>query len=518
MQPDQTNHGIESRVNFFDLDQANYDAFPAIARAVEKAAPAALDRFYRKVQETPEAAAFFSSTAMMNHAKAKQLDHWRGMFARRLDGDYFAKAEKIGHIHARIGLEPTWYIGGYALVLEQMIGSLLTGSPLSRLGGRQMSRVIGTLVKCAMIDMDIALSAYFRAADADRMAVIGQVGEAMDRLAQGDFSVELTGLPESFAKLVEDFNSMRERMRDTLLQVSETADGINTGATEISQAASDLSRRTEQQAASLEETAAAMDRITASVRETAQGAGHVYTSVGEAQTDATEGGRVVREAIEAMDGIERSAQEIAQIIGVIDGIAFQTNLLALNAGVEAARAGDAGKGFAVVANEVRALAQRSADAAKDIKGLIDSSSKQVESGVHLVGQTGQALERIVTKVAEIAALASEISASAETQAANMLQVNNAVADMDKMTQQNAAMVEQTTAAAHSLESEAEELTKLVHRFRLGQEKRQRQPARPVASPVAGTEAQGSRARPRRRVVGNLAVAADPAAQGDWSDF
>jgi methyl-accepting chemotaxis protein len=300
-------------------------------------------------------------------------------------------------------------------------------------------------------------------------------------------------------------------MRETLAQVAETADSINTGAAEISSASEDLSRRTEQQAASLEETAAAMGQITMAVKETAQGAAHVSASVAEAKDDAGEGGRVVREAIGAMGDIEKSAQEIAQIIGVIDGIAFQTNLLALNAGVEAARAGDAGKGFAVVANEVRALAQRSADAAKDIKGLIGASSRQVETGVQLVNETGQALDRIVGKVTEIAALAQQISASADTQAISLQEVNGAVADMDKMTQQNAAMVEQSTAAARSLAAEADELIAVVQRFQLGDEMAPQSP-RPAAR---------ARKRPaaamRPRSTGNLALAIDMA-DDDWSEF
>ncbi|WP_380871814.1 methyl-accepting chemotaxis protein [Sphingomonas sp. DBB INV C78] len=503
-------NGIAIRLSYFNLDEANYAAFPAIATAVEKAAPAALERFYRKVQATPQAARYFSSAAMMEHAKSKQLDHWRALFARKPDERYFAKAEAIGNIHARIGLDPTWYIGGYALVLEEMIGKLLTDSLRARLAGKQLSRVIGTLVKCALLDMDIALSAYFHAEEAERMAVIAKVGEATDQLARGDFTGELKGLPDSYAKLVEDFNSMRVKMSETLTQVSQTSDTINTGASEISRASEDLARRTEQQAASLEETAAAMDRMTSAVRETAQGAVHVRNSVGEAQGDATEGGRIVREAISAMDGIEKSSQEIAQIIGVIDGIAFQTNLLALNAGVEAARAGDAGKGFAVVANEVRALAQRSADAAKDIKGLIATSSKQVGTGVDLVGQTGQALDRILAKIAEIADLAGKISTSAETQASGMQQVNIAVTDMDKMTQQNAAMVEQTTAAARSLESEADELMALVQRFRLSGGG---SPARNAPSPR-----KAARRHSTPRVAGNLALAMDPAQENDWAEF
>jgi len=508
MQREQ-NNGIADRLEFFGLDAENYAAFPAIARAIDKHAPSALAHFYDKVRATPEAAAFFPSQQVMDHARSKQLDHWRGLFARQPDAGYFAKAEQIGNVHARIGLAPTWYIGGYALVIEEMIGSLLTSSLRARLGGRQIANVIGTMVKCALMDMDIALSAYFRAEEAERMTVIDRVGDAMDRLAQGDFTVALDGLPESFAKLVEDFNSMRERMRDTLTQVSETADSINTGAAEISSASEDLSRRTEQQAASLEETAAAMDQITLAVRETAQGAARVSSSVAEAQGDATAGGRVVRDAIGAMGDIEKSAQEIAQIIGVIDGIAFQTNLLALNAGVEAARAGDAGKGFAVVANEVRALAQRSADAARDIKELITASTKQVETGVELVNETGDALNRIVGKVGEIAALASQISASAEAQAASMQQVNSAVADMDKMTQQNAAMVEESTAAARSLASEADELITLVQRFQLG--------GAPSSRAGRGTRTRATHsARPRS--AGNLALAFDPAAQDDWTEF
>src|SRR3546814_791917 len=189
------------------------------------------------------------------------------------------------------------------------------------------------------------------------------------------------------------------------------------------------------------------------------------TVVNEAHREAADGGQTVARAVAAMDQIEKSAQEIAQIINVIDGIAFQTNLLALNAGVEAARAGDAGKGFAVVANEVRALAQRSADAARDIKQLITTSSEQVESGVHLVGQTGQMLDRIVAKVDEVRGLITEISASTEAQASNLQQVNGAIGDMDSRTQQNAAMVEQSTAAARSLASEASQLLKLVSRFK-----------------------------------------------------
>jgi methyl-accepting chemotaxis protein len=240
---------------------------------------------------------------------------------------------------------------------------------------------------------------------------------------------------------------------------------VGGGAQEIASASSDLSRRTEQQAASLEETAAALDEITATVRRSAEGAKRAFSAASEARADAHRSGEVVGEAVSAMDAIESSSRQITQIIGVIDEIAFQTNLLALNAGVEAARAGDAGRGFAVVAQEVRALAQRSAEAAKEIKTLIATSSAQVGRGVKLVAQTGEALAEIANKVAQIDGLISEIASSSQEQAVGLAQVNIAVNQMDQVTQQNAGMVEEATAAAANLSSESRELTRLVGQFR-----------------------------------------------------
>jgi len=341
----------------------------------------------------------------------------------------------------------------------------------------------------------------------EAQSVILTLGAGLQRLATGAVGHPIESpFPDRYETLRVDFNRADEQLHELLSRVSMVSGGIKTGSSEISQASDDLSRRTEQQASSLEQTAAAMDRITGTVKETALGAANVVRAVDEAHRDADDGGRIVRNAISAMDGIEKSSAEIAQIISVIDGIAFQTNLLALNAGVEAARAGDAGKGFAVVANEVRALAQRSADAAKDIKELITSSSKQVETGVQLVGQTGQALERIVNKVAEISRLAATISTAAETQASGLQQVNLVVGDMDKMTQQNAAMVEQCNAAARSLEAEADRLAQMLHRFG---------DTPPVATPIRTPAA---RRRPIPTVHGNLALAASPASDEDWTEF
>ncbi|RAK51453.1 methyl-accepting chemotaxis protein [Phenylobacterium deserti] len=298
--------------------------------------------------------------------------------------------------------------------------------------------------------------------------VVDSIATGLEKLSSGELTFRLNeAFAPEYEKLRADFNGAMTTLQDTMKVISGATLGIRSGADEITQASDDLSKRTEQQAASLEETAAALDEITATVRKTSEGATHARAVVSTAKQDAEHSGRVVRDAMAAMSGIEQSSSQIGNIIGVIDEIAFQTNLLALNAGVEAARAGDAGKGFAVVASEVRALAQRSADAAKEIKTLISASSAQVEQGVALVGQTGEALTRIVAQVTDINSVVSEIAASAQEQATGLQQVNTAVNQMDQVTQQNAAMVEESTAAAHSLAKETQELSRLMGRFEVG---------------------------------------------------
>ncbi len=313
------------------------------------------------------------------------------------------------------------------------------------------------------------LRAQLLAADEAKRAqtrlIVDSVGAALSRLAEGDLQSRLdSDLDGPFAAIKTDFNRAADALQTAMSQVSVSTGGILNGAADIRQASDDLSQRTEQQAASLEETAAAMDEITTTVRKTAEQAGLARQMVGQAKDEVQHSGRIMEDAVAAMNGIERASTEISDIISVIDGIAFQTNLLALNAGVEAARAGDAGKGFAVVASEVRALAQRSADAAKDVKERISVSADQVDAGVGLVNQTGEALGRIVTRITEINALIGDIAVSAEQQSTGLQQVNIAVNQMDMVTQQNAAMVEEATAAARSLAGEADELSRQMARF------------------------------------------------------
>ena len=358
--------------------------------------------------------------------------------------------------------------------------------------------------------------AEMQSAAASQKAVVDAVAGGLAQLSAGDLTVRLPHpFTPDYEQLREDFNAATTQLQTVISVIVENTATIRSGTGEITQAADDLSRRTEQQAASLEETAAALDQITATVRKTAEGAEKARDVVSTAKADAEHSGKVVRDAVTAMSAIETSAQQISEIIGVIDEIAFQTNLLALNAGVEAARAGEAGRGFAVVASEVRALAQRSAESAREIKALISTSSKQVDRGVELVAETGRSLQRIVVQVGEIDGVVTEIAASAHEQASGLAEVNTAINQMDQVTQQNAAMVEQSTAASHSLAQETDALMQSTSRFQLGQSGNanaptQRRAARPPAS------------RPVKATViatrGGAAKRAQAAAPEGWEEF
>ncbi|MCE8439445.1 methyl-accepting chemotaxis protein [Rhodovulum sulfidophilum] len=303
---------------------------------------------------------------------------------------------------------------------------------------------------------------------AEQKKVVDRLGSAIRALADGDLTETVQEkFPDEYEALRHDFNSSMATMGDLIGAVQVNARAVQKLSEEISDSSENLARRTESQAATLEETAAAMDELTTSVSSTAEGATEVSRYVGEAQNRAQQSGQVVDEATGAMSEIQRSSEGITQIIGVIDDIAFQTNLLALNAGVEAARAGEAGRGFAVVASEVRALAQRSSEAAKEIKTLIDTSSTQVETGVSLVNRTGAALQDIASRVSRISEHIEGIATGAQEQSVGLGEINVGVTQLDKVTQQNAAMVEEATAACVTLKQEADKLLTLVARFRLG---------------------------------------------------
>ncbi|MEM9150849.1 MAG: methyl-accepting chemotaxis protein [Cyanobacteria bacterium P01_F01_bin.3] len=353
---------------------------------------------------------------------------------------------------------------------------------------------------------------------AEQERVTQTLAEGLEKLSVGNLTASIDAeYPAEYEQLRTDFNLAVIKLKEVMSTLTESANGIERGVSEISQGSDDLSKRTENQAASLEQTAAALNQATTAVDETASAAKHANDIVSNTRTEATESGEIVREAVNAMSEIERSSGEINQIISVIDEIAFQTNLLALNAGVEAARAGEAGRGFAVVASEVRALAQRSSDAAKEIKQLISASTQHVDSGVELVGKAGGALENIVARVAEVSDLVSNISSSAQEQSRGLGEINSAVNQMDQVTQQNAAMVEESTAASHALKQEANELIRMVSHFSIGDAS---------ASPIPqSTPTTSNVAQQQRRVAtfamdqGNTALKLNGAdSHDDWAEF
>ena len=350
----------------------------------------------------------------------------------------------------------------------------------------------------------------------EQQAVMATLAAGLERLANGDLTGRLNDrFAQEYEKLRSDFNATAESLQGTLRTIVVATDGIRAGSTEIAHASDDLAKRTEQQAANLEETAAALDQITITVKRMAAGAGEAAGMVAATRDDAKTSGTIVGEAIDAMSKIKVSSYEISQIISVIDEIAFQTNLLALNAGVEAARAGEAGRGFAVVASEVRSLAQRSASSAKEIKALISTSANHVESGVMLVGKTGSTLTAIIEKIGVIDTLVREISVSSQEQASSLAEINIAVTQMDQIVQQNAAMVEESTAAAHSLRQDTENLTTMVGNFEIGDKGFEDPTIRPHASVPKHTSS--SRPRPMLRTI-SAATRAAPSPANDWEEF
>lgn len=355
----------------------------------------------------------------------------------------------------------------------------------------------------------------------DQSEVVTALGDHLKRLSEGDLAAQISNaFPEEYETLRRNFNEAVSSLSDAIETVGNNADSIRSEATEITSAADDLAQRTEKQAATLEETAASLNKMTTSVRSTSEGADAASKVASVAQSNAEQGGNVAREAVRAMDMIKNSSMEISKITSVIDDIAFQTNLLALNAGVEAARAGEAGRGFAVVATEVRALAQRSSDAAREINELISASGEHVSGGVDLVDRTGAALNEIVDSVSEISSRVAEIAASAREQSSGLQEINQAVNELDSVTQQNAAMFEETNAASHALTGEADALARAVAKFRLphrDEGKTSENAALPSAMPAQPVSRAKSAAVSS---AGNAALEIDPSLTDDsgWEEF
>ena len=532
--PGNASQNLKERLEFVDLGDSERRSLAALAPTISASLSGALDAFYAKAKVHPETSRFFSNDAHIAHAKSRQVSHWDTIANAKFDADYVNAVSTVGRTHARLGLEPRWYIGGYALMIDGIVRAIVDDELkgyLHRKKGKKLANDISVVIKAALVDMDYAISVYLevlanerRKADEERLALKAEqdtalqaLGASLGKLSDGDLTAVLNvELAPNFATLKADFNGSVSSLNEAMQQIGGSVGNVSSQSIEIASATNDMARRTEKQAVALEEAAAALEEISTISKQAEIRTAEIQGVITKSAAEAAKSEEVVEQAVKAMSDIEESSQRMTQIIGTIDEIAFQTNLLALNAGVEAARAGEQGKGFAVVAQEVRELAQRSANAAKEIKALIGRSSEDVARGVVLVNTTGRALKDIGEQVQQINGFMTSIATSSKEQASGITAINSAVANLDQITQQNAAMAEESSAATQKLSSEANGLADLVSRFRL------ERGFKPQAVSGGDTKALATVhvTSPARELVGKLnrSLGGPSAAKNQWQEF
>ena len=514
---------FEKRLTVLAISETDKALLRAFVPLLDTCLDRILTDFYSHIRSLPELAAPLPDEQTVGRAKAAQKAHWQRLFSGRFDAEYMNSVQEIGRTHSRIGLEPHWYIGGYAIVLGRLMAVAVEGRKDGLFGGidrGRLSQTLSIIARAILLDIDLAVAVYLEAQRAEgerqqrlreaaivseltaivqaasqgdldlRVSLEGKEGFFLDlcramnalvattgttlkdvaavqgAIAAGDLTRRITADYQGlFGQLKADVNATAERLTEVVSRIKSSAGEIATAAAEVASGSDDLSQRSEQQASSLQETASSLHQMADTVHSNAGRAQQASQLAAGARDVATTGGRIVVDAVTAMGRIETSSQKIEDIVGMINEIAFQTNLLALNAAVEAARAGDAGKGFAVVADEVRNLAQRSAQASKDIRTLIAESSAEVSSGADLVKSAGTSLSGIVESVRQVADIVAEIATASHEQSADIEAVTTAVAHIDETTQQNAALVEQSSAAAIALEEQSRRLSEMIGFFR-----------------------------------------------------
>ena len=508
-----TKNDLSARLDFMEIGSGQRRLLAKMQGRIASLIDGALDRFYTKVKETPETAKFFRDGSHMTGAKRAQAAHWGRIASGKFDGEFYDSVRRIGSVHARIGLEPRWYIGAYALVLEELIRDIGgSRSPLGRLLGRSSrNEAIIAIVKAALLDMEMSVSIYFEESQAEREAAIAKFDKALEGLAEGDLSHDLKGLPAGFTELQDRYNEAIGALRELVGRVTDSADAIRSGTSEIMQASEDLARRTEANAASLEETSASLTEVDGRVKATARAADETLGRANEASASVSEGRTVTASAVQAMEDVSENAQAIDAVIEGLDKIAFQTRVLAMNAAVEAGRAGEAGRGFAVVADLVSALAMRAEEESKSAREQLTLTQTGIGTAVEAVQRVDGALSNIATGVGEVNELLSSMAKDNQAQASALTQVTAAIGDMDKATQQNAAMVEETSAAARNLSSEVGSLSEMAGRFKTGLACKSARAGTNVHRmlPAADEAMQAGTVRK---------VAANGGGQGDWTAF
>ncbi len=456
---------LNQRLGFVGLDKEARATLRGLQPLLNKEVPAALQTFYEKVRKTPEMRRFFQSEDHMEGASNRQEAHWALIAEGDFGQDYNDAVKKIGQVHARIGLEPRWYIGGYAIVTDHLLSAVVDEVfPTGFLGTRntrkldQARKSISSLMKTVMLDMDLAISAYLDTLAgqlaARQKTVIDALGAGLESLAAGDLTCVIEiDFPEDQMRLKDDFNKSVLSLRSTVDRALSAGANVLSGSQQLSATAEQLSQGAAEQAASTEQASASMEEMTSTIKQSAENASETEKIARKSAADAVASGSAVEKAVSAM-------QTIASKIMVVQEIARQTDLLALNAAVEAARAGEHGRGFAVVASEVRKLAERSQAAAAEISTLSSETVKAAQSA-------GEILGRLVPDIQRTAQLVEEITAATREQNVGAAQINGAIQQLDKVTQQNSSAAEEMSTTAEELSMQAGELQNAIAYFRIG---------------------------------------------------
>lgn len=464
---------FEQKLKIYQLDGENAKFLKKAGEVVMPELDKVLEAFYERATANPASAAFFTSPDSMAYARNAQKTHWERILRAEFDEAYFASIERIGRVHARIDLPIETYMSAYSLATSDIITIFLQKSRTGFLARNlaDIRKQLTVMTRAFAMDIERVVDTTFRVQAEAQNIAFRHINHVIDKMAAGDLthfipSSKESDFPASFDPVRRKLNGAIDRLGQTLGQVAGTMDTLLDMIDGVGASTDDLSNRTASQAASLEQTAAAIHELTENVAQSSSNTNRAKSVAGDAARTAEEGANTVSEASEAMGRIQTSSDRITQIIGMIDDIAFQTNLLALNAGVEAARAGSAGRGFAVVAEEVRVLAGNASDAARQIKDLVTASSGEVASGVDLIQKAAHTLETIVKNFDHVAELSTEIASASQEQSTALSEVNSAIAQMDLVTQQNAAMVDDTTQATQRMRHEAMGLQNMLEDIRV----------------------------------------------------
>ena len=505
---ERTQGSLRDRLRFAGLDAERCDIVRAWRPRLQPHVQAGLRDLFQRFQTYPDATKVFTSERQIERLHDLQSSHWDVLTDARFDNLYAERVKLLADAQARMGLDPRWHIAGHGVMLEHLVSGLakeMQGwhlTPSARRRAAEIADLMPALIRLVMVDIEIAVSLRFNQQrynhrkqleeqrTADRAEIARIFGTVFEGLARGDLGMRADGdIPDAYADLAGTLNAALEDMESSLRTVADQAEQAGETARMLDDEAQNLSQRSGAQAEKLLEAAERLGTIAARVSETAGATRNAERDAAATRTAAETSGQVANEAIAAMAGIETSAEQIGQIIGVIDEIAFQTNLLALNAGIEAARAGDSGRGFAVVAQEVRALAQRSADAAREIKTLVSGTKAQVAAGVDRVGRTQDAIQAIVAQVTGINAAIAGIASDTADHAGGLDAATGEIGGIGAALGRDVETAAQTSEAAAGLQELIETLGETVRAFRLSREESrtmpqvQRQPERPVHAPV-----------------------------------